>query len=203
MKKSLKKILASSVVSVAMVCAATSASAIPINQYASSVIGFSSQYSPTSWGAIQALGAPNVPTYSDHPNAWAPSVNVGTNEFLSLGFATAVYATGATITESFSPGFVTQVDVIDMLGVLHTVWTGIDTSPYGVIANFNISWVQTGYLVQGIKIYVNNQVASWKEIDAVLLSGQAAQAIPVPNPATLALLSLGIIGFVATRRRMI
>lgn len=204
----LKKVISSSAIGLLLVVSATTdALAIPIDQYASSVIGFSSEgtASPGGWSAAQLLGAPNVATYGDNPNAWSPLTNSGTNEFFSVGYAAAVYATGATIRESFSfyGGFVTQVDAIDTLGVLHTVWTGVDTSAAGVLTNFAVSWVQTGYLVQGLKVYVNNQVASWKEVDSVMLSGQAASVVAVPNPATLALLGLGIIGFGAARRRIV
>lgn len=200
-----KKIFSGAAVALIMsATVATDANATPIDQYATSVIGFSSEYTQaggTRWNASQALGAPNVPTYSDSSNAWAtyfPTTAVP--EFLSLGYTAAVYATGATITESFGGGFVTQVDVIDTLGSLHTVWTGIDPSVAGVINNLTVTWAQTGYLVQGLKITINNQAANWKEIDAVMLSGQT-QTIAVPSPATLALLGFGIIGLTAARRR--
>ena len=183
----------------------TEANAIPIDQYASSVLGFSSELAPSpgNFSAAQALGAPDMPVNGSLAVAWLPGAQSSLSEFLSLGYATAVYATGATITETFSAGFVSQIDVIDMANVLHTVWTGVDpTVNAAAINNFTVSWAQTGYLVQGLVITINNQAAAWKEIDAVMLSGQT-QAIAVPNPATLALLSLGLLGFAAAKRRKI
>lgn len=182
---------------------ATEANAIPIDQYASTLVGFSSQYSAGNWSAAQALGAPNTPNYGDFGTAWAAATMQSASEFLSLGYATAVYATGATVTQTFASGFVSQIDVVDMSGFLHTVYTGATpTIADGVIHNLAVSWAQTGYLVQGLVVTINNQAANWKEIDAVMLSGQT-QTIPVPSPATLALLGLGFLGFAAARRRKV
>src|SRR6185295_1578814 len=98
------------------------------DQYASTVIAFSSQYSTTSWSASRALGAPNVTSYADNSNAWAPVAQNGTAESITVGFATPVLATGVTIRETWGNGFVTRVDALDMSDVLHTVWTGVDPS---------------------------------------------------------------------------
>jgi len=57
-------------------------------EYASSVIGFSTQYSTSSWSAQQALGPPDVFNYGDNSRAWAPGPANGTLEYLTLGFAT-------------------------------------------------------------------------------------------------------------------
>src|SRR5262249_34217247 len=44
-----------------------------LSEWASSVLGFSSQYSAGYWSAQQALGAPNTMTYGDIASAWAPA----------------------------------------------------------------------------------------------------------------------------------
>ena len=41
--------------------------------WASSVLGYSSQYSDTAWSAFQALGEPDTMTYGDINTAWATS----------------------------------------------------------------------------------------------------------------------------------
>src|SRR6185295_3125525 len=79
------------------------------SQYANTVIAFSSQFSTTSWGAVQALGAPNVTSYGDNSSAWTPSSQNGTSEYITVGYATPVYATGVTIRETWGNGFVTRV----------------------------------------------------------------------------------------------
>src|SRR5688572_22222454 len=102
--------------------------AVPVDQYASSVIAFSSQWSSGGWSAAQTLGAPNTFAYGDIATAWAPGPANGTLEYITVGYGTAVYGTGATIRETFGNGFVYQVDALDTSDVLHTVWTGIDPS---------------------------------------------------------------------------
>ena len=44
-------------------------------------------------------------------------------------FAAPVFATNVTVRETFGNGFVTQIDLLDVNNVLHTVWTGVDSSP--------------------------------------------------------------------------
>ena len=174
--------------------------AAPLDQYASSVIGYSSQWSAGSWAAAQALGAPNTFGYGDIGTAWAPGPVNGSLEYITLGFATPVYASGATIRETYGNGFVYQIDAVDTSSVLHTVWTGTDPSLPGNPVNFMVNWT-TSYLVQGVKIYVdtNHNLSAWEEIDAVRLSGSTTAAVPLPP--SLLLLAPGLVGLASVRRR--
>ncbi len=179
------------------------ASAAPVMQYASTVIEYSSQFTPNSWSAAQALGAPNTFAYGDYQTAWAPSPQNGTAEFITVGFGTSVYANGATIRETFGNGFVFQIDARDTNGVLHTVWTGTDTSVQNVPYDFAVTWNETAYLVNGLKVYVDtNTSGSWEEIDSILLSGVSDPTATgtVPEPASLGLFALGL-GLLGWRRR--
>lgn len=143
-----------------------------LDQWAASVTAFSSQYDTTQWSAKQALGEPNVSAYGDNANAWAPSNNDAGKEFITLGFAKPVYATGVTIRETDGYGFVTSVDVIDTNNVSHNVWQGTDTGVDGKINDFQVAWSRTTYLVKAVKISINTALHSgWEEIDAVQLHG--------------------------------
>src|SRR5262249_50324261 len=69
-----------------------------LNQFANSVIAFSSEFNPSpgTFSAFQATGAPDTPTYGDRTTAWAALNRDGppNPEFLTLGYATPVFATG-------------------------------------------------------------------------------------------------------------
>lgn len=177
-----------------------SAQATTIDQWADTVIDFSSQYSPTEWAAYQALGAPDTLSYGDIVTAWAPLPENGTLEYITLGYATPVYASSLTIRETDGNGFVYQVDVLDQSDGLHTVWTGTDPSLPDNPVDFLVSFPQTSFLVKGVKIYTNtdHDLSTWEEIDAVQLHGDT-----VPIPPALVLLGSGLLGLggYAWRRR--
>ncbi|NNM27584.1 MAG: hypothetical protein HKO59_16670 [Phycisphaerales bacterium] len=148
-------------------------------QWATSVIDYSSQWSTSSYAATQVLGPPDVASYENSPLAWAASSQDGTTEYVTVGFDDPVYATGVIVRETWGPGFVTRVDVVDTNDVLQTVWTGTDTSPAGAASDFKITWAETEYLVDGVRIYIDTDATStWEEIDAIRLLG-------VPGPTSV------------------
>ncbi|MHC5115218.1 MAG: M12 family metallo-peptidase, partial [Planctomycetota bacterium] len=144
----------------------------PNDEWADHVIDFSSEWSSTIFAATEALGAPDVLTYGNDANAWAPSSQDGTLEYLTVGFATPVFATGVTVRETWGNGFVYAIDVVDTSDQLHAIWSGTDPSSAGAPAEFRINWPQTGYLVKGVRVHVDTDAsADWEEIDAVRLHG--------------------------------
>ncbi len=167
-------------------------------QWASSVVDFSSQ---NSTGSAAALGAPDTLSYGPSATAWSPASQGGTTETLTLGFDTAVNATGFTIRETSGNGFVTRVDLIDTDGIAHTVWMGADTTPTGgpddLIVNFG---APTSYLTCEICIYTDTDLAAgtFEGIDAVQLSDGTVNTLTDSNPTgnnptggTLTVLGLG------------
>lgn len=137
------------------------------------VIDVSSEYDNPDYAADQALGAPNVFAYGDSVNAWAPGSQDGTLEYITVGFPTPVYASGATIRETWGNGMVYQIDVLDMNDVLRTVWRGTDPSQPGAPVDFLVTWPATTYLVKGINVYTDtdHEIGVWEEIDAIALHG--------------------------------
>lgn len=170
-----------------------------VEQYASSVIGFSSQYSDDAWSARQALGAPDTFAYGDIRTAWAPArINDGP-EFLTLGFERPVYASGVAVRETLGNGFVTGIDLLDTTGTYHPVWSGTDGTTQGRYADFVASWSRTSFLTQGVRIHVDTlHTPGWEEIDAVRLFGVAPA---VPEPETWALSGIALAGVLLARRR--
>ena len=151
-----------------------------LSQPATSVIAFSSQWSPAGYSAAQTLGAPNVFTYGDSPNAWSANVVNGTTEFLTLGFATPVFASGITVRESWGNGFVTMLEVRNAsTGAFTTVFSGVDPSAQGSVVDFLVNFVQTTFLVDAIRVSINTSHSGvWEEVDSVLLHG-----VTTPPPA--------------------
>lgn len=142
-------------------------------QWAEKAVGFSTQYSEDGYAAKQVTGPCDTGKYGDNRNAWAPTTQTGTTEFLAVEYATPVYATGAVIRETYGAGFVSLVEAIDTQGTPHVVWEGMDNSPAGAIADFEASWAKTDYLVMGLKVTVDTSKnpTEWKEIDSIQLLG--------------------------------
>lgn len=183
-----------------LACQATQASTI--DQYASSVIAFSSQWSTGGWSATQVLGTFDTFGYGDIPTSWAPYPKNGSHEFITVGFTTAVYANGATIRETYGNGFVTQIDAIDNNDVYHTVWNGTDNSLPGSPVDFLASWSLTNYLVKGLKIYTdtNHDLSAWEEIDSIQLHGDTTA--PVPVPGSVWLFGSSLLALAARKRKL-
>lgn len=143
------------------------------DQYANSVIDFSSEYSTGPWSSMQTLGPPDTFAYGDIHTAWAPRSQNGTTEFLTVGFSSPVFANGVTIRETFGNGFVYQVDVRDTSGVFHTAWNGVDPSLPGAPVDFLVTFPQTPFLVDAVRIHVDtdHDLFAWEEVDAITLHG--------------------------------
>lgn len=165
----------------------SSAPVTGLSQFAGSVIGFSSEFTTTSWSASQATGAPDTFTYGDIPTAWSALNTDGPPdpEFITLGFTTPVFATSVTVYETFNNGFVTSIDLLDTLGVFHPMPV-TDTAAPNVVSAFTHTFPITPYLVSGVRIVVNpnHVVGDWEEIDAVELVGDTPP--PPPGSSTIA-----------------
>lgn len=128
------------------------------------------------YSAWQATGAPNVPTYSDHPASWASkSGDAAVPEWLEVGFAKAVRGTSIRVRQNAAPGTISKIELIDESGGTHVVWEGTDTTAYAkdTIGWFVADFPQSAYKVKGARItLVTNRVWGWNEIDAVQLVGE-------------------------------
>jgi RHS repeat-associated protein len=135
-------------------------------QYASSVQNYSSQGG--SYPATDAVGSPDLDfdENGDAINVWQPSSNTA-GQYITLNFATPMYADSVAINEGRYSGFVTQVDVWNGSS-FDTVWTGTDTAgPYGA---FTANFAPTAYTTSRVRIYVDGSgLGGFPAIDSVSL----------------------------------
>ena len=179
-----------------------SASSSNYTSFASNVINFSSEYQPINWGAIQALGAPDVyPNYGDISLAWAPLLPDGGREFIELGYANPASINFIDIYETFNPGSIDTVYVKNPYNNLfEIVYTGTAATANPAARKLHITFPLTTFPVSVIRIAMNTAVVpSWNEIDAVSIgrennvsdfasflwsTGETTQNIVVKNSGT-------------------
>lgn len=147
-----------------------------IRQWASSAIA-SSEYGNPDWAASQATGAPDtlVDECADLPTAWASYEN-DTAEWIELTYDIPVIPTQINIIQTHSPDQVVKVEVIDLTGAYHEIYTGEpenlwDECPYTLSIPVDVD-----YEVAALKISIDQSIVptTWNEIDAVELVGIAA-----------------------------
>jgi hypothetical protein len=131
----------------------------------------SSQYSDPSWSAMQAAGSPDTGTCGDHSTAWA-SRSSSTRDWLLLTYDTPVIPSHIIIYQTYHPGAVSLVEVIDEMANMILVYqaspTIINQCPY----NLEIEVKNVNTLVRSIRVTIDQSSHDgWIEIDAVQLVG--------------------------------
>ncbi len=143
-----------------------------INAEASST--YSDHTGKEPWSALQLTGKPDVESYGDNGNAWTSKDADKGVEWIKLEYAKAVNAYEIRIRQTYNPGAIIMVELIDEKGKNHTVWEGVDKTSYqpDKIQYFKVKFDKTDYKTKAIKITLaTNSVPGWNEIDAVQLVG--------------------------------
>ena len=131
---------------------------------------------PRNWGPEQATGAPNTPVAGDKTTAWASATADGQKEWLELTYAQAVQPLAVLVYETYNPGALTAVSVLDADGRETCVWSGTD--PTGRERDKGVSVIpfQTTGKVIRVRLYIDSPaVKGWNEIDAVGLLDDAGK----------------------------
>ena len=141
----------------------------PAPIWATTVRGFSTQYTDTSWSAQRALGAPDVyPASGDNANAWASRDADAPVEWLEVGFDTPRRLRGVDIFETYNPGAVDHVELVTADGVRRTIYSGA-AKPMGV-PTFDraLTFACTDQPVVSVRVTLASAaVPGWNEIDAI------------------------------------
>ena len=151
------------------------AGGMQIRQWASSAVA-SSEGADTP--ASQATGPPNTESCGLRPTAWGqvPMVRFGVpKNWIELSYATPVHAVRVRARETNGPGSVVQVDLKDVSGTLHTVWTGSDKT--ACLDWFEVGIPRTPYLVSGVKVYTKKM--GIEQIDSVELIGELQATLSI------------------------
>ncbi|MBN1313781.1 MAG: hypothetical protein JXB30_20430 [Anaerolineae bacterium] len=124
------------------------------------------------WGAIQAVGAPNTENCGDSPTAWATELPNGQGA-LTLYYVQLVKPTAILIYETYNPGFITRVAVIDVQEEEHVVYEAPPALSFQCPFVRVILIEDADYGANAIKITVDQStsVGGWDQIDAVELIG--------------------------------
>jgi hypothetical protein len=131
-----------------------------------------------------ATGEPDVLKCEDSQMAWTASREDNGVQWLELGYEKEVYVSGVNIKESFGPGAVTKVEIMNNeLGAYTTLWEGKDKNkicPGTLQLKYeakegNITKSMTPFLSDKVKITLDTDVKNWNEIDAVELVGYEQQ----------------------------
>ena len=142
--------------------------ALPAVVWASSVRGFSTQYSESSWSAAQALGAPNVyPASGDNAKAWASLGADDRDEWLEVGFDRPGSVSGVEIYETFNPGAIGRIELLTASG--RTLDAQTTAAAPGQGSMRRTATVRcTSEPIVAVRVHVASaSVAGWNEIDAI------------------------------------
>jgi hypothetical protein len=142
-----------------------------VHQYAASASADSARTN-LDWGAVQAAGPPNTINCGDARTAWA-TLSPNGQGVLTLLFPQLVVPTHIYIHQSFNPGFVQHVNVRDLYGKQHTVYT---TTPSAIGAcpdTLIVDIPNADFAGNTVIVYLDQttSAAGWDEIDAVELVG--------------------------------
>lgn len=128
-----------------------------------------------TWSAEQMIGPPDVETYGDNGKAWTSKEQEKGVEWVKLNFDKPVNASEVRVRQTYNPGAIIKIELIDTKGKTHTVWEGLDKTKYEAdrISYFFAKFDKTDYKTKSVRITLaTNSIPGWKEIDAVQLVGQ-------------------------------
>lgn len=143
-----------------------------IEQWASAAEA-SSEYTDDSWSAKQATGAPDTFEAGDEITAWAARNADLQEETLVLTFDVAVIPTGIEIYETYNPGAVVKVEVLDPnTDEWVVVWEGVADTVGEELAVFRPPLAAVEFAANQVRLTIDEpSVPGWNEIDAVKLIG--------------------------------
>lgn len=133
----------------------------------------SSQYGDADWSAQQATGEPDTLDGGDTPTAWAAASADSEAESLVLTFDQPVIPAGIEIYESYNPGAIVMIEVLDPnTDEWVVVWEGSADTAGQDVAVFSPALTAVDFATNQVRLTIDEPaVSGWNEIDAVKLIG--------------------------------
>lgn len=143
--------------------------AAPAIQWASTVRGVSTQYTASSWAATKVLGAPDVfPGGGDNANAWASLGADDQDEWIEVGFAQPMQASAVEIYETFNPGSISAIELVDAGGERSTAYQGAPGATGQTANKLRAEITCTGSPIVAVRVKLASaMVPGWNELDAI------------------------------------
>jgi outer membrane protein OmpA-like peptidoglycan-associated protein len=146
-------------------------------QWASKILGYSSEYRPTQYGqafrAKQILGEPSkLPDFGNSPCAWSPADADGKNEeWIKVGFEKPIPLRQVAIAENFNPGSVARVYAYDDNGKEYLIYEE-NAGPLTVRGRMlRVFPRQQDIVAASVKIVLQpSKVGGFNQIDAIGIS---------------------------------
>ena len=141
-----------------------------IARYADSVIAYSSQAGLTAFGSQEALGTPDVyPMYGISASAWFSEIDTGKG-FLTLKFPNPDSVNFVDVFETYNPGSVDSIYLMDEMGTFHLVSAGQAAALPPVAKRSRYTFPLSPYKVSAVRIVFNlGLVFGFNAIDAVCI----------------------------------
>ena len=136
----------------------------------------------------KALGEPNsLPLGQASNEAWTPGKD-GSNEFITVRFAKSIIAQQVTVIENVNPGAVTKIELIDIKGEHHVVYTNPNPGPLPVgFRTLQVKFKPEKYRTIGAKVTLNAaKVPGDNQLDAIGIANVDVQIVrqDFKNPAS-------------------
>ncbi|MBN1285968.1 MAG: hypothetical protein JXB47_11265 [Anaerolineae bacterium] len=160
---------------------------VVVRQWAISAEASSQYGSSSNWSPAQATGAPDTAGCGDQATAWASATSTG-QDTLTLSYDTPVIPLEVNIYQTYHPGAIVRVELLEGDSATLTIFEGVDPALYcpGVLSIRVRAEAHLETLAYGVRIKINQAERSWTEIDAIELVGLAEDGALVRQWAGIA-----------------
>lgn len=163
----------------AFACHTVQAQDYPNVQWASKVIGVSSEYSDVDRAqspenkAEQVLGKPNkIPAYGYSPCAWSPAKpDNPEGEWIKVAFDKPMKIHQIVVAENLNPGSISKVAVYDIIEKEYVVYNNPNVGALNAKARMFSIMYSSEFEVRAVKIFLSTaKVVGFNQIDAIGIS---------------------------------